>query len=93
MIKSKRGTIKIQGSAAEISADISAIIYAVLISLREKGYEEEKARAFVDEACKNGMNGDDVVEKMSNLDKLSEILDKLNKALDELDEGWVKEES
>lgn len=93
MIKSKRGTIEIQGSPAEISADISTIIYAVVLTLREKNWGEEKIKGFLDEAYQNGVGGDDVVKKLGELDKLSEILDKLNKALDELDEDWVKEES
>ena len=94
MIKSKRGTIEIQGSAAEISADISAITYAVVLTLRDKDWSEDKIKKFLDEAHENGMMADKVLEEKSDsLNKLSEILDKLNKALDELDEDWVKEES
>lgn len=93
MIKTKRGATEIEGSKAEIYADFATITYAIMMAMKEKGADEEKAIAWLREAFEDGLKGgkmlESICEKKDNLKKIEGLLDQL---LDLLGEDEKKED-
>lgn len=95
MIKTKSGAVSLEGSRAELYADVACIIQAIKMAFEDKSLDKEGTEKFLREAFEDGIKGIDEIEtKEGRLEILKELLDGLSDLLKDFDpdDDWTKED-
>lgn len=77
MIKCENGTVRLKGRKAELRADLSVIVRALMESLAESGDSEEEAAEKIKESVRMGLLSEEEFQK-----EKKELADEISKVFD-----------